>query len=52
VVAHTASLLRERHDMGFMTKIDGRPAQGAEEVHLLQAVDLLLGLYHRKDRDS
>lgn len=52
VVADAAPLLRERRDVRCVREIDGRPAQGPEDANLLQAVDLLLGLYHRKDRDS
>ena len=52
VVTGAASLLRQRQDVGFMPKIDGRPAQGAEDLHVLQAVDLLLGLHRRKDEGS
>jgi len=52
VVADAAPLLRERHDVGFVRKIDRRPPQGAEDVHLLQPVDLLLSLHRRKDKGS
>lgn len=52
VVTDAAPLLRERRDVGCVREIDGRPAQGPEDVNLLQAVDLLLGLYHRKDKGS
>jgi hypothetical protein len=52
VVADAAPPLSQRRDVGFMAKIDGRPPQSVENVHVLQTVDRLLGLHRRKDRGS
>ena len=49
VVADAAPLLREHRNVGCVREIDGRPAQGAEDVHVFQAVDLLLSLHRRQE---